>query len=337
MKLIILVSLITSVYSLINYEIVVQEEWESWKLAHNKTYLTAQEEKFRIKVYMENKVKIARHNQRVYLSQGSTYYMKMNCLGDQLHHEVLSTRNGYRKGHLKSVESKLVVVSTFIAPENVKFPESVDWRSNGAVTKVKNQGACGSCWAFSATGALEGQNFRKTGKLVSLSEQNLIDCSEQFGNNGCQGGLMDFAFQYIKENHGIDTEESYPYEAEDDKCRFSPKNIGADDVGFVDIPQGDEAALMKAVASIGPVSIAIDASQESFQFYSTGVYQEHRCSSRELDHGVLIVGYGTENGQDYWLVKNSWGSGWGDNGYIKMARNKGNQCGVATSASFPLV
>ena len=148
---------------------------------------------------------------------------------------------------------------------------------------------------------------------------------------------MDFAFQYIKENHGIDTEESYPYEAEDDKCRFSTKNIGADDVGFVDIPQGDEAVLMKAVASIGPVSIAIDASQESFQFYSTGVYQEPRCSSKELDHGVLIVGYGTENGQDYWLVKNSWGSGWGDNGYIKMARNKGNQCGVATSASYPLV
>ena len=336
MKLILLVSLVTSVYSLVNYEIVVQEEWESWKLAHNKTYSTDQEEKFRIKVYMENKVKIARHNQRVYLSQGSTYYMKMNYLGDQLHHEVLSTRNGYKKGHKKTVESKLVV-STFIAPENVKFPASVDWRSSGAVTEVKNQGACGSCWAFSATGALEGQNFRKTGKLVSLSEQNLIDCSEQFGNNGCQGGLMDFAFQYIKENHGIDTEESYPYEAEDDKCRFSPKNIGADDVGFVDIPQGDEATLMKAVASIGPVSIAIDASQESFQFYSTGVYQEPSCSSKELDHGVLIVGYGTENGQDYWLVKNSWGSGWGDNGYIKMARNKGNQCGVATSASFPLV
>ena len=148
---------------------------------------------------------------------------------------------------------------------------------------------------------------------------------------------MDFAFQYIKENHGIDTEDSYPYEAENDKCRYTKKNMGASDVGFVDIPQGDEAALMKAVATMGPVSIAIDASQESFQFYAKGVYQEPDCSSKDLDHGVLIVGYGTENGQDYWLVKNSWGKTWGDNGYIRMARNKGNQCGVASAASYPLV
>lgn len=150
---------------------------------------------------------------------------------------------------------------------------------------------------------------------------------------------MDNAFRYIKENRGIDTEQSYPYKAEDEKCFYKPKNSGATDRGFVDIESGNEDKLKAAVATIGPISVAIDASHESFQLYSDGVYSESECSSDQLDHGVLVVGYGTDEktGMDYWLVKNSWGNTWGDEGYIKMARNQENMCGIATQASYPLV
>jgi len=261
----------------------------------------------------------------------------MNHYGDLLSHEFQAIYNGYRHDLRKNETLKGLLGATYIEAANVALPKNVDWREKGAVTPVKNQGQCGSCWSFSATGSLEGQHFRKTGHLVSLSEQNLVDCSTRYGNHGCNGGLMDFAFKYIKDNKGIDTEESYPYEAMDDECRYHREDRGATDVGFVDIPQGNEAALKSALATVGPVSIAIDASQSSFQFYSTGVYDEPNCSPMNLDHGVLAVGYGTENGADYWLVKNSWGPEWGDEGYIKMARNKDNQCGVASAASYPLV
>lgn len=262
-----------------------------------------------------------------------------------LHSEFVRTLNGFNRSASLSENSvyktfvKIEEPVTFIAPANVELPTSVDWRTKGAVTPVKDQGHCGSCWSFSATGALEGQHFRKTGKLVSLSEQNLVDCSGSYGNNGCNGGLMDNAFQYIKENGGIDTEKSYPYEAIDDTCHFKKETVGATDKGFTDIPQGDEEAMKQAVATIGPVSVAIDASHESFQFYSSGVYVEPQCDSEQLDHGVLVVGYGTDeaSNQDYWIVKNSWGTSWGDQGYIKMARNMKNHCGIATASSYPLV
>jgi len=309
-----------------------QEEWDSWKKAHDKSYDLA-EDQVRKSIFEINKKRIDAHNWRA--SRGkSSFTMKMNHFGDRLDYNNIV--NGYRMDLLKKSKANLTR-ATFVAPEHLCLPESIDWRTKGAVTEVKNQAQCGSCWAFSATGALEGQNFRKTGKLISLSEQNLVDCSTKYGNEGCQGGLMDYAFQYIKENHGIDTEESYPYHADEEKCKFNENNIGASDVGFVDIPEGSEEMLMKAVATVGPVSVAIDASQPSFQFYSSGVYEEPSCSADALDHGVLVVGYGTEDGKDYWIVKNSWGAKWGDEGYIKMARNKDNMCGIATAASYPLV
>ncbi|CAH1165020.1 unnamed protein product [Phyllotreta striolata] len=290
-----------------------------------------------MKIFMENSHKVAKHN-KLYAMGLVSYKLGMNKYADLLHSEFTHLLNGFNKSKNLLGGQDMDDSVTFIKPANVQLPDEVDWRVKGAVTPVKDQGHCGSCWSFSATGSLEGQHFRRTGKLVSLSEQNLVDCSGKYGNNGCNGGLMDNAFRYIKDNRGIDTEASYPYKAEDEKCHYNARTKGATDKGFVDVQSGDEDALKAAVATIGPISVAIDASHETFQLYSDGIYSDPECSSTDLDHGVLVVGYGTDgDDKDYWLVKNSWGPSWGLNGYIKMARNKNNLCGVATQASYPLV
>merc|ERR1719305_195314 len=286
-----------------------------------------------MKIFMENKQKIAKHNTRFHKGHHN-YQLEMNHYGDLLTHEFQGMMNGYRMD-LKQNGTGLLG-ATYISPANVQLPKNVDWRTSGAVTPVKNQGQCGSCWAFSATGSLEGQHFKKTGKLVSLSEQNLVDCEKQ--DFGCMGGLMAHAFAYIEKNNGIDTESSYPYTAKTGKkCLFKPKDVGATLQSYKTIPTGKEDELQKAVASVGPVSVAIDASQRSFHFYKKGVYYEPDCSSIRLDHGVLAVGYGTDTGKDYWLVKNSWGTTWGMEGYIQMSRNRKNNCGIATAACYPQV
>lgn len=325
--------LLTLFFSVALSELLIKDNsWQAWKQFHNKKYGSDDEESLRYTIWNENRKSIEKHN----ADPNNKFELEMNHLGDTTSKEVHLLLNGYDKAY-KDTKSK-EVPSAFLPPSNVVLPDNVDWRKKGYVTPVKNQGQCGSCWAFSTTGSLEGQHFKKTGKLVSLSEQNLVDCSEKFGNHGCEGGLMDNAFRYIKANNGIDTEKSYPYIAEDESCHFNASSVGADDTGYVDVTKDDEGALKVAVATVGPISVAIDASHMSFQFYKKGVYDEPNCSSTLLDHGVLAVGYGTtSDGQDYWLVKNSWGKGWGLDGYIMMSRNKKNQCGIATDASYPLV
>jgi cathepsin L len=205
----------------------------------------------------------------------------------------------------------------------------VDWVDKGAVTPVKDQAQCGSCWAFSTTGAVEGAVQVASGRLTSLSEQQLVDCAGSAGNQGCNGGLMDDAFNWIVSHKGIGSEASYPYTARDGTC----KNVASVSTisGYKNVAQGSESSLLQALQS-QPVSIAIEADQSSFQLYKSGVFKGP-CG-QNLDHGVLLVGAGTDGGVDYWRVKNSWGTTWGDKGFIRMIRGQ-NICGLSNMASYP--
>ncbi|XP_003742440.1 cathepsin L1 [Galendromus occidentalis] len=306
-----------------------EPHWNAFKSTHLKSYRDGQEELIRRFIFEDNLHTIEEFN-RVNASLAG-FTLGVNEFADMTNTEFSNMLLGL------GGRNKIAGDSVFESSHVQDLPAEVDWTQKGYVTEVKNQGQCGSCWAFSTTGSLEGQVFKKTGKLVSLSEQNLVDCSTSEGNQGCNGGLMDQAFTYIKKNGGIDTEAAYPYTGSDGTCRFLENKVGATVSGFVDVKSGDENALKEAVATVGPISVAIDASSIFFQFYRGGVYNPWFCSSTELDHGVLVVGYGTEGGKDYWLVKNSWGSSWGLKGYIKMVRNKKNRCGIATQASYPTV
>ncbi|CAF0775160.1 unnamed protein product [Adineta steineri] len=241
--------------------------------------------------------------------------------------------NGKTETKYSQVRQVLVSNST------ASLPDSVDWRNQNVVEAVKDQGACGSCWAFSAAGAIESAYAIKTGTLLSLSEQQLVDCSGGDGEYGCIGDFTDDAFVYVINAGGIETESSYSYKAADQTCMFNATDIAVKVCDFVELASGDEAALQQAVATIGPISVSIDASHSSFHLYESGVYNEPTCLKTllDLDHAVLLIGYGTEGDDDYWLVKNSWGTSWGEQGYMKMTRNQNNQCGIATMANYPII
>jgi cathepsin L len=192
----------------------------------------------------------------------------------------LQTNAEYQQMYLRSFNGSRTG-ETFVQGNEVD-PASVDWRTQGYVTPIKDQGQCGSCWSFSSTGSIEGAHFKSTGKLVSFSEQNLVDCSTSEGNQGCNGGLMDYAFTYVIKTGGLDTEASYPYTARDGTCKYNPANSGGTISKYVDVTAGSEAALQSALATVGPISVAIDASHNSFQFYKTGVYNEPTCSSKNV-------------------------------------------------------
>ena len=288
---------------------------------------TGLQHNYRFSVFAAQRDYINKHNAEAALGL-HTYDLGINEFSDLTHEEFLAYYTAKMAPHQLLKTIKKVDVSD--------LPETVDWRDKGVVTDVKNQGQCGSCWSFSTTGSIEAAHAQATGELIALSEQQLVDCDRV--DHGCSGGLMDNGFDYVMRVGGLVSEESYPYTAMDiAMCKFDKDNIVANISGYQDIEQGSETDLQKAVAEVGPVSVGIDASHRSFQSYHSGVYNPTECSSYMLDHGVLAVGYGQDEGMDYWLVKNSWGPSWGLDGYIKMVRNQDNTCGIATMASYPIV
>ncbi|CAH0545773.1 unnamed protein product [Brassicogethes aeneus] len=296
-----------------------QEQWKSFKQTHQKSYRSLIEERLRYKIFSDNLEKIEQHNAE--FEQGLiTYKQGVNQFADWTEEEFIAFLK------LNGPAQKAKSDEVFEAIKSA--PLKQDWRLSGAVTPVKDQGSCGSCWSFSATGALESQNQIKNGKLVSLSEQNLIDCSGSYGNEGCNGGLMTSAFEYVQD-HGIMAEAAYPYEEVQRKCRFNKSKVVLKSSGYVDIKENSETDLINAIGTVGPVSVAIDATSK-LQFYSSGLFTDKTCSKNALNHGVLAVGYGSDN----IVVKNSWGSSWGENGYVRFTRGK-NLCGIAAMATYP--
>jgi len=323
MKTIIILSvLLVGAFCVTSFEEqLVKDLFAQWKLTHNKVYKAGHEEEHRLGIFIDNYVKIQKHNQK---KSGVT--LGLNQFADLTTEEFTNLYTGYipqqRNGQ----------VANFHLNE---LPANIDWRTKGAVTPVKNQLACGSCWAFSAVGALEGLYFINHGELVSFSEQNFVDCVTK--DHGCQGGWMSHAFEYAAEN-GVEKGSDYPYTARTQKCAFDASKAVRVNTGYVNVTAKSATALKTALVA-NPVSVAIQANQVVFQFYKAGVISTGCGDS--LNHGVLAVGYDTVNGVEAFVVKNSWGTIWGNAGYVLIgtdeSQNNGNGvCGILKDSCFPI-
>ncbi|XP_031214494.1 cathepsin Q-like [Mastomys coucha] len=316
-------------------------DWEEWKLKYDKSY-SLEEEVLKRAVWEENVKRIRLHNMENSLGL-NTYSMEINNFADLTDEEFNELISGFTLPINDTVKSPWKRALYSNSPKSWHWrdtlPKSVNWLKEGYVSRVKNQKKCNSCWAFPVTGAIEAQMFKKTGKRTPLSVQNLVDCSKPQGNRGCHGGTTYNAFQYVLLNGGLEAESTYPYEAKEGLCRYNPMKSAANITRFVALPV-DEDVLMDAVATKGPIATGINVVSSSLRFYNTGVYYEPRCK-RIVNHAVLVIGYGFEGNEtytnNYWLVKNSWGKQWGLGGYMKIAKDRNNHCGIASFAQYPIV
>jgi KDEL-tailed cysteine endopeptidase len=313
------------------------DENDEWKQFSNfqerfsKRYENLEELESRFQTFRSNLKNIILHN----LDYRQNFTMGINQFTDLTAEEFKAKYVGGLKTEVGSYGCKS------FSSDAVGAPSSIDWRTNGAVTSVKDQGQCGSCWTFSATGAIEGAWAISKGSLVDFSEEQLVECAGlKYGSMGCNGGQMDGAFKYVIEN-GQCSLSSYPYTSgtgDSGSCKTSCAPVATLSACY-DVIANDQISLKGAVAK-QPVSIAIEADTRYFQSYSSGILDSSSCGTT-LDHGVLIVGYGEENGMKYWNVKNSWSNTWGDNGYVRILRSDSTNdkgiCGIAMQPSFPVV
>ncbi|KAH8243656.1 hypothetical protein KR032_009168 [Drosophila birchii] len=317
--------------------LVSDEEWAAYKNKYNKHY------KFRDNYHRElydKKVEAVRSHNLKYERGQVGYFMRLNEYSDTDQKVIYSYRTTMTppveaENNLKNLTNG---IKNYTSYDNITG--GIDWRQYGIVSPVKNQGTeCSSCWAFSSSGVLEAHLAKKNGRLVELSPKHLVDCVE--GNNGCNGGWVSMAFNYTRD-HGIAPVESYPpYEPKTESCRYIPSTqdrLGA--TGYVNLKFGDEKELAEVVYNIGPVAISINHIYDQFEEYGGSVLNIKDCTTdkRSLKHSMLVVGFGTDPAEgDYWLIKNSQGTSWGEEGYLRLARNAGNMCGVASLAQYPVV
>jgi len=310
--------------ALSTHHLPINREFEAWKVTNGKSYATFEAELEALKAFESNTQIIREHN-----AKNLSYTLGHNAFSDL-------TWEQFKAQHMSELflnRNPKNARRVFLANPSYTAADSKDWVADGAVTPVKDQASCGSCWAFSTTGSVEGAYKVAGNPLTSLSEQQLVSCDHN-GDQGCNGGLMDNAFEYIEQN-GLTTEEGYPYTSGSGvtgTCKTSSVNPAVTITGFTDVPAKDEAAL-KAAIEKQPVSVAIEADRSAFQLYKSGVLDSRTCGTN-LDHGVLAVGYGTDGGKGYYKVKNSWGASWGESGYVRMVQGK-NMCGIASQASYP--
>ncbi|KAL4658732.1 pro-cathepsin H [Arapaima gigas] len=298
--------------------------FKSWMSQYNRVY-DLEEYYYRLQIFIDNKKRIDQHN-----AGNHKFTMGLNEFSDMTFAE-------FRKHFLLTEPQNCSATMGSHLMRDGPYPDSVDWRKKGNyVTPVKNQGPCGSCWTFSTTGCLESVTAIATRKLPLLSEQQLVDCAQAFNNHGCSGGLPSQAFEYIKYNKGLMTEDDYPYTGRNGTCKFKAQLAAAFVKEVVNITKYDEMGMVDAVARLNPVSFAYEVTSD-FMHYKDGVYSSTQCHNTTdmVNHAVLAVGYAEENGIPYWIVKNSWGPYWGQDGYFFIERGK-NMCGLAACASYPL-
>ena len=332
-KIILLLSVITLSFSLRSP--AVYKAFNKYILKYQKVYTSIEEFDSKYEIFEKNFIAIT-EMKFMHTPESSSFEFGVSPFMDLSPAEFKSK---YLNLKVKDLKKAIFLNRNNVLTSKAKdAPVAHDWRQQGAVTTVKDQGGCGSCWAFSSTGNIEGQYFLKTKKLQRFSEQQLLDCDKV--DQGCNGGLMESAFKHLRENGGLQGEEDYSYSGTVDECKFDITKAKAQIMGFSFAKNADEKEIAQMLYETGPLSIALNAS--TLQFYSSGVYNpssQDECDPAGLNHGVLLVGYGNDASIDYWIVKNSWGPMWGESGYFRIVRGSG-ACGlntyVITAEVFPI-
>lgn len=296
-------------------------QWAEFKETYGKSYASQDIESYRMNIFLQNLIKIENH-------KGYSYELGVNGFSDLTTEEFVSQYLGFASNKARTYKNSTI-------EQNGYKLSNINWTAAGDVQPVQNQGQCGSCWAFSAVGAIESSYAVNKGIKVKLSEEQLVECSGKYGNGGCQGGLMDNAFEYAEE-HPLCTEDAYPYTSRFGLvgvCKFlkTKKCTTYKVTNYTDVPEGNCTGLYNALTQ-QPVAVAVDAS--NWQSYKSGVFNATSCQA-ELNHGVLLTGFVATAANPYWTIKNSWGPNWGQNGYINL--QNGNTCGVCDAASWPNV